>query len=305
MPSFNVENYIAESIQSVLLQSYQFFEVIVVDDGSTDRTREIVATIAERDARVLLISNTQTDGPAGARNCGVARASGEWLCFLDSDDLLAPDALSIRSTAIQCYLECDFFSSDFIFWYQEPSKESRKKTELNEVWRRYFARPTTGTDFVALDSPLDAFIETVLAWTGGVVLRRSLFQELGGFDESLPLAEDDHLWLRAAAASKQVVLILPATAHYRQRMTGITGGTGSLSPYAPVMFRKLLKDPLFSVKQGPIKRKLARHIYINCIYYREHGEKLQAIRAALQYWIISPAQAHTVKNLLACLLLRK
>lgn len=304
MPAYNVENYIEKSILSVLAQDYSRFEIVVIDDSSTDGTTEIVERIASDDERVTIRKNGGRKGPAGGRNFGVSCAKGDWLCFLDSDDVLTPEALSVRKEAISCYPNCNFFSSDFVFWYPDAPEMTKKKTDTNDVWRGYFFPSGSQSSMVNLCDPLSAFLDTVLSWTGAVVLNRKFFDELGGFDESLPRGEDDHLWLRASARAEQVVLLTTVTAYYRQRMTGITQGTGSLSPYAPIMFGKLQRDPLFSDQKDILRVKKAQHIYINCLHYREHGKKLQAIKSAFHYWFFYPFKNSSVRNLIACLLLK-
>lgn len=92
IPLYNKEKSIAQSLQSVLNQSYTDFEIVVVDDGSTDKSVEIVEGI--EDARLKLFKQPNA-GPSKARNTGVGHASGEWIVFLDADDELLPNALSI------------------------------------------------------------------------------------------------------------------------------------------------------------------------------------------------------------------
>ena len=86
MPAYNLEQYIAESIESVQYQRYSYWELLVVNDGSTDRTVEIVATIAAKDSRIRLI-NQPNGGSASARNRGLTEARGRYIAFLDGDDL--------------------------------------------------------------------------------------------------------------------------------------------------------------------------------------------------------------------------
>lgn len=92
IPLYNKEKSIAQSLQSVLNQSYTDFEIVVVDDGSTDKSVEIVEGI--EDARLKIFKQPNA-GPSKARNTGVGHASGEWIVFLDADDELLPNALSI------------------------------------------------------------------------------------------------------------------------------------------------------------------------------------------------------------------
>jgi glycosyltransferase involved in cell wall biosynthesis len=97
IPCYNQARFLGEAIESVLSQSYRAFEVVVVDDGSTDNTSEVVARYAGADAGVRLIRQ-ENRGLAGARNRGLAEAEGEYVVFLDSDDRLLPDALQVGVT---------------------------------------------------------------------------------------------------------------------------------------------------------------------------------------------------------------
>lgn len=93
MPAFNAASTIAESIESVLAQSEPSWELLVINDGSTDGTEACVVDYAVRDARVRLLHTDGREGPASARNVGLSGATGRWIAFLDSDDLWAPEKL--------------------------------------------------------------------------------------------------------------------------------------------------------------------------------------------------------------------
>lgn len=104
IPLYNKENSIAQSLQSVLRQEYTNFEVVVVDDGSTDKSVEIVNSIEDGRIRLFRQSNA---GPSKARNMGVSNAQGEWIVFLDADDELLPKALSIFECIISEHPDID------------------------------------------------------------------------------------------------------------------------------------------------------------------------------------------------------
>lgn len=93
MPAYNAGHYIEAAVRSVLNQTYTDFELIVVDDGSTDSTEEIVRRLSGADTRIVLLRNEKNSGVSASRNAGVARAKGEWIAFLDSDDLWREDKL--------------------------------------------------------------------------------------------------------------------------------------------------------------------------------------------------------------------
>lgn len=93
MPVYNAERFVAESIKSVQAQTYQNWELVVVNDGSTDKSLDIIQSFAEKDRRIVICNKTKNTGIAKARNSGMKKVSGRYLAFLDSDDLWRPDKL--------------------------------------------------------------------------------------------------------------------------------------------------------------------------------------------------------------------
>ena len=106
IPSYNSEKYIAKTLDSVCAQTYADFEVLVMNDCSQDRTAEIVESYATKDSRIHLINLPGNKGVSHARNIGVQMASGEWIAFLDSDDLWTPDKLG-KQLELQKQLDKD------------------------------------------------------------------------------------------------------------------------------------------------------------------------------------------------------
>lgn len=96
MPSYNCETYIGEAIDSVLVQSYSCLELLICDDCSSDATRDVIKAYEKRDARVRLLENDKNSGAAASRNVCIALARGEYIAFLDSDDIWLPDKLKIQ-----------------------------------------------------------------------------------------------------------------------------------------------------------------------------------------------------------------
>lgn len=122
MPTYNSGGYIAQSIQSVIAQSFGDWELLIVDNSSIDNTHEIVRAYAEKDDRIKLIVNQNEHSVAAARRRAIDLASGEWIAFLDSDDLWTSDKLSVQLEAAQ-RLQSGFLftASAFI------DREGRKK----------------------------------------------------------------------------------------------------------------------------------------------------------------------------------
>lgn len=118
MPAYNCEKYISEAIESVLKQTYCDWELLIVDDCSADGTARIAEQFAENDSRIKLIKQPQNGGVARARNTGVAMAKGEYIAFLDSDDMWCEDKLEKQiklqeeSGAAVIYSSYDFIDED-------------------------------------------------------------------------------------------------------------------------------------------------------------------------------------------------
>ena len=119
MPAYNAERYIEASMGSVLTQTWRDLELIVVDDCSRDATPEKVRRMAERDERVIYLRNERNSGASASRNRGVQAAGGEWIAFLDSDDLWRKDKLERQMAlvkqhpdAVLCYTASGFMDED-------------------------------------------------------------------------------------------------------------------------------------------------------------------------------------------------
>ncbi len=100
MPVYNSEKTVGRAIESVLVQTYKSLELIVIDDCSTDRSRDIIGQYAEKDPRVHILYNEKNEGVSAARNHGIHKARYDWIAFLDSDDYWLPDKLEIQMHAV-------------------------------------------------------------------------------------------------------------------------------------------------------------------------------------------------------------
>ena len=177
IPTYNRGWIISEAIDSVLAQDYQDYELIVVDDGSTDNTREILDAY-ERDIIVLRQANK---GVSAARNRGIAAAAGQLVAFLDSDDLWLPRKLS---------RQVDFFKlNPAAVINQTEEIWIRNGIQVNPKDRH---RKPTGMIF-------ERSLGLCLVSPSAVMIKKPLFDAVGVFDESLPACEDYDLWLRISS----------------------------------------------------------------------------------------------------------
>jgi len=180
IPTFNRRHWVREAVASVCAQGAVAgaFQLIVVDDGSTDGTAD--ALTAEFADRLRLVRTPENRGVAAARNLGVAESRGEWIAFLDSDDLWLPDKLA---------LQVRFFEG-------HPDAEI---CQTGELWIRNGDRVNPCAHHRKPSGDIfTPSLRRCLVSPSAVMLRRSLFGRTGGFDESLPACEDYDLWLRIA-----------------------------------------------------------------------------------------------------------
>lgn len=201
VPACNAERTIGEAVESVLHQADVPFELIVVDDGSTDRTLEIVSSLA--DPRLLVLSGPNR-GVSAARNRGIARARGEIVAFLDADDAWLPGTLRAQIEAFR-----RMPAADAVYCWVDHV----------DVDGRYICpdRRVTAEGDVHRLMLVHNFIHTVSA----VAIRKSILDEIGGFDESLPVLEDWDLYLRLAARAR-FACVRQALVRYRRSPGSLT-----------------------------------------------------------------------------------
>jgi starch synthase len=179
IPCYNQAQFLSEAIDSVLSQGYENFEVLVVDDGSQDRTPEVASAYVAEDPRVRLIRQ-QNRGLAGARNRGMAEATGDYLVFLDSDDLLLGEALEVGVRELAAHPECAFVSGQF----------KAVSADGSFFWKPY-EPPLEKDGYLML-------LQYCFGMPAVVMYRRWVFEEVGGFDGKVDAAADWDLYLRIA-----------------------------------------------------------------------------------------------------------
>ena len=218
IPAHNAERFIADSVQSALAQTFTDLEVIVLDDGSADCTVARAAAFGDR-VRVYRQAN---GGVARARNTGVALARGEWIAFLDSDDVWLPAKIERQLASSPAALT---FTDRFNFG------ERGDLAELQSA-----VTPMQGGDiFEAL--LLQNFITAT-----SVMIRRDLFERYGGFDTTLNGTEDWDLWLRVAA-DHPIGFCPEPLVRYRLHAGGISRNFARMNRERLEVIRRALATP--------------------------------------------------------------
>jgi glycosyltransferase involved in cell wall biosynthesis len=171
---------VVEAVESVFKQTFKDFELIVVDDGSTDGTAALLA----RFGTSLHIFRQEHRGVSAARNRGLAEARGKLIAFLDSDDLWLPEKLAVQASYLRTFPQAALCHTEEI-WLRQGRRVNPRRRHAK----------ASGRAFVKL-------LRESLISPSAVVIRRSVLEEAGGFDESLPACEDYALWLKLARIHK-------------------------------------------------------------------------------------------------------
>jgi glycosyltransferase involved in cell wall biosynthesis len=203
MPLYNKEGHVEDAISSVLDQSYGNFELIVVNDGSTDSSVQIVEQF--QDCRITLV-NQVNQGVSKARNSGVQRAREKLVAFIDADDIWYRDHLKYLVQAFEKYPLAGLFCNRFVISRQKETIVERNVYAQYEECPNYAHSVVRGGQVV---------------WTSAAMIRKDVFMEAGGFPENVSHGEDIALWVKASRCAP-VVFCSYVGAIYNQVQDGLT-----------------------------------------------------------------------------------
>ena len=272
IPAYNYEDYVAEAIDSVLAQTYPYVEIIVVDDGSTDRTAQVVAGFGCR----VCYERKVNGGLATARNYGIERAQGDLLVFLDADDLLEPSAIE-----------------------RMVAKLTQLGDEFALVAARYIAINESGD---RLDHQVQyGFEEGVIFYRQlllrsrfcpAVLVRRAVMLDLGMFDTNFGTAEqgseDRDMWVRIAALHG-VYMLQESLILKRDHNSNMSSNAARQTASTRRTLAKARSAGVVSRWSFPLWASVyAVQHFQSAIMYRECGDYRGALREILQSFIVCP-----------------
>ncbi|MBI4849800.1 MAG: glycosyltransferase [Nitrospirae bacterium] len=180
VPTYNQAQYLGAALDSLMAQTDKEWEAVVVNDGSTDGTAELLEKYSQQDRRIRFF-HKKNGGTASALNEGLRQAQGEWICWLSSDDMFAPRKLEIHRDWIKQYKECCFF-----FTYFRLLRDATGEITDHDLWG-----PLPDREFQITGLFYRNYISGI-----SICVNREAWQQTGMFNESLRYAQDYDMWLR-------------------------------------------------------------------------------------------------------------
>lgn len=221
IPTYNRAHLVGEAIQSLFNQTYRDFEIIVVDNGSADNTREVLSRYGER-IRYLFQQNA---GPAAARNTGIRASTGEMLAFLDDDDTVSPTKLAHQVAYLDARPD---IAVVYTGWQIIGADGTTLLREVRPVWQGEILK--------------DLLLEEYLFPIHSILIRRECFDRVGLFDETLPTSEEVDLWYRLARIYRFGCIAQPLC-QYRTTPNSLGQDFNKLERTLPIILQRVFSDP--------------------------------------------------------------
>ncbi len=282
IPAYNQADYLTESIQSVLDQTFGAFELVVVDDGSTDRTREVAHSFSDPRIRYIYQENK---GLSGARNTGIQQSDAPYLLFLDADDRLLPHCLELHAKNLESETGTGMSVGGWILC------DDRGKHLPNNVF------PPASLSPASLLNGNPFPVHSVLS-------KRSWFEKAGLFDESLNACEDWDLWLRFIMSGCKVSFLNEIMCVYRMHSGQMTRQAIRMKTAMLTVLKKTFSNPALPEDWKPLQEKAFAAAFVKAAareYYagldmdaRQDLERAVSLDPGLR-----EGQAHQLADLLA------
>ena len=233
IPSYNCASYLGRAIDSARAQTYKDYEILIVDDGSTDNTKDVAMQYGRR----VTYLYQQNRGVSAARNHAISKSSGELLAYLDADDMWYPEKLEKQVAFLDAHQDCGMVHSEMsvineqdeilhVRFYEETQRSVPQGHCLQQLLMRCHIQPVT------------------------VIERRNLFDLVGGFDKRLLVIQDYLHWIMIAAEGQAVGYLAEPLGKYRWRAGSLIGNRPRLLEDYVRLFDILLHEKLIASRHG-------------------------------------------------------
>ena len=266
IPTYNRKETLKRAIQSVLIQSYTPYEIIVIDDGSNDGTKE---WLKDNFPNVKYIYQMNS-GVSSARNKGIKFARGDWIALLDSDDEWLPSKLKDQA-------------------YEIELNPAAKFLHTNEIWIRNGVRVNQMKKHKKYGGYIfEKCLDMCRISPSSVLIKKDIFDEIGMFDETLKVCEDYDLWLRFASKYPVHFLDQPLIKKYGGHSDQLSKVDDGIESYRIRSLKKIMNSGILNKKQKTITKDVLvkkMYIYAKGLEKRNKIRELNDTKKNIQYWI--------------------
>ena len=266
IPTFNRKVTLKRAIQSVVMQSYNPYEIIVIDDGSDDGTKE---WLKDNFPNVKYIYQMNS-GVSSARNKGIKFARGDWIALLDSDDEWLPSKLKDQANEIEL-------------------NPAAKFLHTNEIWIRNGVRVNQMKKHKKYGGYIfEKCLDMCRISPSSVLIKKDIFDEIGMFDETLKVCEDYDLWLRFASKYPVHFLDQPLIKKYGGHSDQLSKVDDGIESYRIRSLKKIMNSGILNKKQKTITKDVLvkkMYIYAKGLEKRNKIRELNDTKKNIQYWI--------------------
>ena len=283
IPLYNKQNYIEETLESVFNQTFENFEIIIVNDGSTDNSAKVLESIEDKRIRVI---NQENAGVSVARNNGIKEAKTEYICFLDADDLWQPEFLEIIYKLIDDYKDLGLYSTSYqlineVKNYRDINLQGIPNENYRGILPNYFESVALGDNIV---------------WTSATCIPKKVFEDNNiWFPPGEKYGEDQYVWARVAM-KYDIAFDSKVCAYYNIGSENNTesGISKEKEPHKCILnLRKFKKDIKDQAKVQYFDKYIERHIVSIIMLNISKGEKKLALKQVKKFKLSS-------KNIIKC-----
>ena len=282
IPAFNVEGFVAETIESALAQTHKDLEVIVVDDGSTDKTLSILRTFGD----AIRVVEQPNGGPASARNTGARIAAGEWIAFLDADDVWVPGKIEKQLALADSETQLVYTDREN---FGACDRMSRRLSDVATLWEDNLFENLMYGNFITLSS---------------CIIRRTTFEQMRGFDEdrSLISVEDWEFFLRLAQRDPAVRACGEALTLYRWHPAKISLNHDSCRRQRIEVLDRALKTARGRTFSSEAVRRARANVWTASAWYVSESSRWKALQWYARSLVDWPWDSGVYRSMVRCAL---
>jgi glycosyltransferase involved in cell wall biosynthesis len=271
------------------------YEIILVLDRPDSETERIAQVIGKHE-RVIIVYNSSVPGPASSRNVGIGVSQGDWIIFLDGDDVMTIDSIKQRSEALKMSPDANWVVGDFARIDEHDNIVLDSWYSTRDIDPKPYYSAFKSKSVVEISYPSTVIFEGGMPWTGAVMVSKKAIIDVGLFDNSLLQAEDVNLWIRFML--KYPIIFIPKIiAFYRHRSSSVTNTRNLPYYWSRMSYSKILNMSSLGLYRDIVLQRLVNYYVGDHWFLRGKKDYNSAFRLLCKAIILNPLNFTIFKNL--------